>query len=225
MRGELADVAESGEVVDGNADVHRGGGEVAGDEGMVELADAALLELFDEGAAGIVGFGEEKTAGGILVQAMDGAEGGDGELVAQAGFDGFVADGEEARGFVGDEEEGIVEQDAEGGVAFGGGGNGVGEDGDGVADLEEVASHPDAAAVDEDEAVVEEGCGGAARKGEGIGEVVEEGGAVAADGRQGAKGGRFLGRAFHWSSLKGEKSVWWSKGSAASARLRRRTTA
>ena len=186
LRGDLAHMADGGEMVDVQADVHLGFGQVAGDEGVVELADAAFLELRDERETRLLGLGEEDAAGGVFVEAMHGAQGGQAELVAQAGLEGFLAVGEQARGFVGDEEERIVEQDADRGVGLPGGAEGVGEDFDDVAVLEQMLGHPDAAAIDEDHAFVEQGFGGAAGEGQMFGEMIEQLGAVAADGRQSA---------------------------------------
>jgi len=173
LRGDLAHVADGGQMIDVLADIHGGGGQVAGDEGVVELANAAVLELGDEGFPGLFGLGEEDAARGVLVEAVDGEEVGEPELGAQADFEGFVAGGEEARGFVDDKEEGIVEEDAERGRRGGLRGKGIGKDFDGVAGLEEMLGHPDAAAVDKDEAVVEEILGAAAGEGEVFGEMVE----------------------------------------------------
>ena len=180
--GDDVDVAHRRLAVDAFADVVVGLGGDAGDEGVVEFADVAVLEFGDEGAAGFFVLGEEDAAGGVFVEPVDGAQGREVQLPAEAGFEGFGSVGQEGGGLVGDQEMRVVEKDADGRRRGGGGGvlgDGAGEEFDGVAGLQQVAGHPDAAAVDEDEAVVEEGLGGAPGAGEGFRQVFLEFDAVA----------------------------------------------
>ena len=197
LRGNLAHMAYGREMVHRQTDVHLRRGQVAGDQRMVDFADTALLELGDEGGAGRLGLGKQHAAGGVLVEAMDGAEFRKSDLIAQAEFEGLLAVGEEARGLVGHQKERIVHQNADGGRGIGLRSHGLGQEFHGIAGLQEMPGHPDAAAVDEDQAVIQEGFGGAPGKGEAFGQMVEQGGAVAADRRQAAQAGVFRGGAFH----------------------------
>ena len=76
--GKEAHAGEGGEAVDGGVDFEEGFGEGSGDDGVVELFDGGGFELGDEGGAGFGGFGEQDGAGGVFVEAVDGAEGGEG---------------------------------------------------------------------------------------------------------------------------------------------------
>ena len=97
------------------------------DEGEVFLGDGAVVELGGEVFVGFGGEGEEDEAGGVGVDAVDGA--GDGTVEGFVGFEeveeggGAAAAGEdgELRGFVDGEECGVVVEDEVGGRFFHGG--------------------------------------------------------------------------------------------------------
>lgn len=217
LHGNLSHVADGGQVVHGYADVQLRFRQVAGDQRMIPLADPALLELGDQRAAGVFVLGKKHAPGGVLVETVDGPQGGQAKLIAQAGFQGFFAGGEQSRRLLGHEKKRIVQQDADGGGRGRLGGQGGGEHFDRVAGLEQMPGHPDAPAVDEHQAVIEQTFGCASRKAEVFRQMSQQFRPVAPRGRQAAKGGGAGCRAFHAgqhsaaqgqpSRRKGEKRV------------------
>lgn len=175
---DACDVCEGAFFLDGKREGRGGGIPALLDDGAIGFAEVVFAEDMDGGLEGIVVLGKEEAARGIAVEAMDGAEGGVGGLDAQDGLDaGVAALGEEACGFIGDEEVGIVDEDADGfgsGGECGGGSDARGESYD-IALMEGMVGHPDAAVIDPYGAGINLLFGGAFGDAECFGEVILEG--------------------------------------------------
>jgi hypothetical protein len=117
-------------------------GEMALDEGEIDLGDGTAGKLPGEMGMGGVGEGNDKAAAGVLVEAMDdpgallAADAGEGGAVGEQGVDERVARvagggvDDEAGRLVEDEEIGVLEKDVEGdvlGLEEAGLGGGLGE--------------------------------------------------------------------------------------------------
>ena len=92
------------------------------DDGVVAAGDGVLEELFLEGAEGVPGSGEDEEAGGVTVEAVDEVDLVFGVLFLEIFGEEFcdvrafflgVGGGEEAGGFVDDEDVGIEVEDLE----------------------------------------------------------------------------------------------------------------